>query len=90
MIGVVDLQPVGVLRIERTVCAVANAAFGRFKFASTLRLCQVLYRPFRLQELNALGLPLDELIQEVIERVPPGEQAKFAVYLSLLVKADDR
>ena len=64
VIVLVDCASVGVLRIERTVGAVADAALGRFKVAATLRLPQVVHRTN--SKLNALGLQLDELIQELL------------------------
>ena len=69
MIVVVDLLPVGVLRIKRTIGAVPDATLNCFNKAATLRLCQVFYRFVCLQELNALGLLLDELILVLLERV---------------------
>ena len=47
-IVVLDLPPIGVQRNERTVGAVANAALGRFKVATSLRLLQIVHRPLRL------------------------------------------
>ena len=75
VVVVVHLAPVGVLAIKRAVGPAADAADGRFKVAVTLPLRQVPHRPVRLQVLDALGFPLDELVEELPERVLAGEQA---------------
>ena len=90
VVRVVHLEPVGVLAIERAVGPAADAANGRFEVAVTLRLRQISHRPVRLQVLDALGLPLDELIKELPERVFAGEQAKLAVHLCHFRRADYR
>ena len=90
VVVVVHLAPVGVLSIEWTVGAAADAADGRLQVAVTLHLRQVSHRPVRLQVLNALGLPLDKLVEKLLERVLPGEKAKLPIHLSHLRREDDR
>ena len=90
VVVVVHLAPVCVLAIERAVGATADATDGRFKVTITLRLRQVSHRPVRLQVLDALGLPLDELVEELPERVFPGEQSELSVHLSHLRRTDER
>ena len=90
VVVVVLLAPVGVLSIEWTVGAAANAADGRLQVAITLRIRQVSNRPVRLQVLDALVLSLDELVEELPERVLSGEKAKLPVHLSNLRLANDR
>lgn len=86
----VNLPPVGVLRIEQTVGTVADAALGRFKVVATLRLRQVHHRQVDFQKLNELSVPLAELIQELLERALSGKHEEFTVQLSHLFRADDR
>ena len=86
---VVHLLPVGVLIIERTVRAAADAALGRVQVSMTLRLRLVIHLTIRLQVLNAFGRQLDELIDDLLERDFPSEQAKLAVHFSQLCRAND-
>ena len=69
VVVVVHLAPIGVLAFERAVGAAADAADGRFKVAVTLLIRQVSHRLVSLQVLDALGLPLDELIDELVEKL---------------------
>ena len=86
---VVHLAPVGVLNIEWTVGAAIDTADGRFYVAVTLPLRQVPHRPVRFQVIDALGLSLDELVEELPERVFAGEQTKLALHFCHYWRADD-
>ena len=66
---VVHLAPVSMLTIERTVGVAADAAVGRFKVADALCVRQVGHRLVRLLILDALSLPLDQLVKKLPERV---------------------